>query len=259
MSLLAERQTAFLAAIHDDEAALPAGWGARQAAGMDIYRNNYRVALVEALKDTFERTARWVGEDAFERAAAHHVITCPPTSWTLDDAGNGFPETLAALFAGDPEVAELAWAELVLHRVFGAEDAEPLDAAGFAARSARFSPEDWDRLQLILMPRTATRLVHHDIAAIWRATGADHAERPGDALPGPMACHVYREGEQPVFVMAPPEEADALIAVQQGATFGELCAWLAALRDPEEAATEAGAMLGRWLSGGLIRGLALRG
>lgn len=256
MTLLAARQAAFLAAVQDDTAALPAGWGARQAAGMEIYRNNYRVALVDALRDTFERTARWVGDEAFQQAAAHHIIVNPPTGWTLDDAGDGFPETLAELFAGDPEVGVLGWVEGAMHRVFGAEDAAPLDAAGFAAATAGFAAEDWEDLRLAFMPRLASRLVHHDIAAIWQALGEDGPALPDYALPQPLACHVYREGEQPVFVMAPAHEADALGAMRDGATFGELCEWLAALGDPEAAAAEAGAMLSRWLDSGMVRTIA---
>lgn len=255
MSTLAARQSAFLAAIHDDAASLPAGWGARQAAGMAIYRNNYRVALVEALKETFARTARWVGEEAFQRAAAHHVIVNPPTSWTLDDAGQGFAETLDELFPGDPEVGELGWVEAAMHHVFSAEDAAPLDAAGFAAATSGFAAEDWDGLHLTFMPRIATRLVRHDLAAIWQATGEEDPALPDYDLPLPLACHVCREGEQPVFVMAPGHEADGISAMQDGASFGALCALLAGHFSPEAAATEAGAMLGRWLHMGLIRGL----
>lgn len=257
MSPLAARQAAFLAAIHDDEAPLPPGWGARQAAGLEIYRNNYRVALVDALRATFERTARWVGEHAFRQAAAHHVILHPPASWTLDAAGDGFDATLAELFAGDPEVGELGWAEAAMHRVFSAEDAVPLGAAGFAAASADFAEADWEDLRLILMPRIATRLVGHDFPAIWRATGEEGpAALPDHRLPAPLACHVYREGEQPVFALAPAHEVEGLQAMQDGATFGALCALLTARFPPDEAAAEAGAMLGRWLQLGLIRALA---
>lgn len=256
MSQLAARQSAFLAAIQDDEAALPPGWDARRSAGMEIYRNNYRTALVEALKDTFERTARWVGEEAFQQAAAHHIIANPPTSWTLDDAGRGFDTTLAELFPGDPEVGELGWAEGAMHRVFSAEDAVPLDGAGFAAATAGFSAEDWEGLRLNFMPRIATRLVQHDIAAIWQAMGEEDPALPHYNLTLPLTCHVYREGEQPVFVMAPAHEADGLSAMQDGATFGELCALLAGRFDPEAAAADAGAMLGRWLHMGMIRAVA---
>jgi hypothetical protein len=256
MTSLAVRQSAFLAAIHDEQAPLPAGWSERHAAGMAIYRNNYRVALVDALLDTFERTARWVGEEPFRQAAAHHLIVNPPHSWTLDDAGEGFDATLVELFADDPEVGELGWVEGAMHRVFGAEDAVPLDPAGFASASAGFAEADWENLRLTFMPRLSTRTVRHDLAAIWRALAEPDPVAPDYALPEPLACHVYREGEQPVFLMAPAHEALALTAMQGGASFGEVCGMLTGYFAPEAAALEAGAMLGRWLANAMVRAIS---
>jgi hypothetical protein len=135
---LADRQAAFMAQVLNDEAPLPAGWGDRHAQGMNVYRGNYRSSVIEALKSTYEKTERWVGEAAFQRAAAHHVITNPPSSWTLDDAGAGFDATCAELFRNDPEVAELAWLEWAMLQAFTAENVRPLDAEGFATKSAGF-------------------------------------------------------------------------------------------------------------------------
>lgn len=256
MSQLAELQSGFLAQIRDEDSALPGNWGASQRAGMAVYRNNYRAALVDALRDTFERTARWVGEDPFRQAAAHHLIVHPPASWTLDDAGLGFDITLTELFANDSEVGELGWVEAAMQRVFGAEDAEPLDPASFAAASVQFDEAGWEQLRLTFMPRLATRVVSHDLAAIWHELGEPEFAAPSHALAEPLACHVYREGEQPVFVMAPAHEADAILAMQQGAGFGQVCALLAERWHPETAASEAGAMLGRWLHQGMIRAIS---
>src|SRR3546814_3597676 len=92
---------------------------------MSVYRGNYRSALVEAMRSTYERTEKWVGEAAFRRAAAHHLIAHPPSSWTIDDAGAGFDRTCAELFANDPEVAELAWLEWTMLEAFTAPDVAP--------------------------------------------------------------------------------------------------------------------------------------
>jgi Putative DNA-binding domain len=250
-------QTAFLAQIQDEDLPLPAGWNDRAATGMAIYRNNYRTALVDALRETFARTARWVGQDAFRQAAAHHLILHPPASWTLDAAGRGFDATLAGLFPHDPDVSELAWAEWAMLQAFGARDAVPLDAAGFAGATAEFGEAEWDGLRLQFMPRLATRLITQDLPAIWQQLeAADTDFVPLDApLAAPLACHVYREGEQPVFVTAPAHEFGVLTAMLAGASFGAVCDLLAEQLGPAAAAPEAGAMLGRWLHQGLIEGL----
>ena len=90
MSDLAQRQQAFLAAILDDAAPMPQGWGNSQAAGMDVYRGNYRSALMDVLADTFERTRRYVGEKPFRQVSMHHIITHPPAGWTIDEHENGW-------------------------------------------------------------------------------------------------------------------------------------------------------------------------
>lgn len=254
MIALAAMQTAFLAQIRDESLPLPAGWNDRAAAGMAIYRNNYRTALVDALRETYTRTARWVGDDAFRQAAAHHLILLPSASWTLDAAGLEFDQTLAEVFAQDPEVSELAWTEWAMLQVFGARDAEPLDAASFAAATAGFGEAEWDGLRLHFLPRLATRLITQDLPAIWQQLeAADTDFVPLDApLAAPLACHVYREGEQPVFVTAPAYEYGALTAMLADASFGAVCELLAQQLGPDAAAQEAGAMLGRWLHQGLI-------
>lgn len=114
-------------------------------AGLDIYHNAYRVQLVECLKDTFEKTFLWIGEDAFIDAARVHIERTPPSGWTLGAYGVGFDETLADLYPDDAEIAELAWLDWALSRAF-----EGADAAAIAADT--LGEIDWDRAILHLIP-----------------------------------------------------------------------------------------------------------
>lgn len=253
---LAASQSAFMAQVLDEDAPLPAQWTDRRSAGLAVYRNNYRSSLVEVLRSTYERTARWAGEDAFERAAVHHVITHPPSSWTLDEAGRGFDATCAQLFANDPEVAELAWLEWSMFEVFTAPDMEPLDAARLGEATAAFSDEDWGSMRLGFMPGIAQREVDHDLLALWNTLGSEEFERIDARLELPKTCTVWREGERPVFSLGATDEGAALKVMLNGASYGEACDILASEATTEEqlqeVAMRAGAMLGRWLNDGLI-------
>lgn len=264
MSALAERQAAFMQAILDADAPLPPEWGNRQAAGMAVYRGNYRGAVMDALASTYERTLRYVGEAPFRRVAAHHVITHPPAGWTIEDAGAGFAATCAQLFGNNPEVGELAWLEWSMVQVGTAADSEPLDPAAFGAASAGFGDAEWLGLTLTFQPRAAAIVVAHDLTALWQALDADAgadagADLPADPrLPAPQGCLVWREGERPTFVLTEPDNAQAFAAMQAGASYGELVGLLAG-PDPddgavEDAAMRAGAMLGLWLSEGIVTG-----
>lgn len=253
---LAERQAAFMAQLLDEEWPLPAGWGAHQAAGIEVYRGNYRAALIEALRDTFEKTERWVGEEAFRAAAAHHVIKHPPSSWTLDAAGADFAETCAELFTNDPEVADLAWLEWAMLIAFTAVDRAPLDHVGFAEATAGFGEEQWAGLRLEFLPGVSAREVVHDLPAIWRAMCKEASEVADPRLETVHAVLVWRESEQATFALRTAEEGWAFAALQSGMTFGEICLALAgddsSAEQAEQAAARSGAMLGRWLRDGLI-------
>lgn len=253
MTLLLRAQDDFLACLLDDAAPLPTGWDARQAAGIAVYRNAYRARLLDALRDTFERTVRLVGDDVFNRAAAHHLISHPPAGWTIDLAGEGFSETCTELFANDPDVAEMAWLEWAMHRAFTAPDGEPLTVAAFAAATAGFEAAQWNELRLELMPGTALRPVTHDLVKLWETLAEPPQASEVEALREPKWVLLWREGERPVFVLVPEADGRALAEIQRGGTFGGVCAALSDNVDTADAAPAAGAMLLNWLELGVVR------
>jgi hypothetical protein len=236
MTALVQLQDAFLACLHDDDAPLPPGWDASRAAGMAVYRNAYRARLLDVLGESYERTARLVGPQAFHQAAAHHLIAHPPSSWTIDRSGEGFAESCAALFAHDADVAELAWLEWAMQRTFTAAN----DA----------------HLTIVPIAGTALRPVTHDLARLWQSL----SDAAGDAVVEPLEQRqwvlVWREGEEAVFVLLSDQEGAALDVLLRGAAFGDLCAALAEQMAPEAAASAAGIMLHHWLELGLIRAVA---
>lgn len=248
-------QNHFIDHVLEDDAPLPATWrNDRMRAGLAIYRNGYRSRLVDALAETFPRTRQWVGDDSFDKAAAHHLIAHPPAHWSLDRAGAGFPETLAALFVRDPEVPELANLEWDMHLAFVAEDALPLDAAAFATATTGFTGKDWDALRFALHPALTVRAVRTAAAAIWRAM-VEESEPPVELVLAERAqILVWRSGMSPVFRIAAHYEADCLDVLRDDGTFGELCLHLTEVAHCD-AATLAGGLLANWMGDGMIVGL----
>lgn len=253
MNPLLRAQEEFLACVLDETAPLPTGWDAVREEGMAVYRNAYRARLVDVLRDTFERTARLVGDDAFRQAAAHHLITHPPAGWTIDLAGEGFPQTCGELFANDPDVPDVAWLEWAMHCAYTAADCEPLTVAGFADATADFEPEHWNALCLDLVPGTAMRPVTYDLVKLWETLADQSIEPQVDQLPNRGWVLLWREGERPVFVLIAEQEGAALAALQRGSTYGSVCADLAAEIGPNDAATAAGTMLRKWLELGVVK------
>ncbi|QUT07599.1 putative DNA-binding domain-containing protein [Sphingobium phenoxybenzoativorans] len=253
---LAALQQEFMGHVLDEERPLPRHWDARMGEGLAIYRNAYRTRLIDALRETSPKTALWVGDEAFAQAAAHRLILHPPQGWTLDLIGEGFVETLEELFAADPDVADLAWLEWAMHLAFTAPDCPPMDAAGFAEATSDFGEEDWATMRLAFMPSLHVRAVSRDCGALWRAL--EREEPPANApLPeSPMHCIVWREGLEPVFAQVPARDGNHLAAMRAGSSFGEICAALAEELPADQAAAEAGAMLGDWIGRGIVQGVS---
>lgn len=240
----------------DESAPLPEGWSDSQKAGLSVYRGNYRSALMDALGDTFERTKLYVGEGPFAQAAAHHAIAHPPSGWTIDEAGEGFDQTCAQLFANNPEVAELAWLEWTMLGLATAPDQVPLDATGFAAATQGLNDAQWSALRLEFQPRMAARIVAHDLTGLWNALGSPNTERPDPRLPQDKGCLVWREGERPIFMLTSVDDALALSAMLHGASYGEMLVQLAERQTGSDrlpkAIAKAGQFLGQWLQEGMI-------
>lgn len=243
---LARLQRTFLAGLADPEEGDCTAVPRSAVNGFAIYRNAYRTTLVDTLRETFARTVDYVGEDPFRAAAAHHFITVPPSSWSLDHAGERFAETLTDLFGDNSEAGELAALEWAMHEIFVAPDCEPLGAADFAAATRSFTDEDWSNVQLVLVP-FATVPCTFDLLRWWQAPGA--APR---RLLTPHQAIVWREEERPVFVIIEGQEASALCDITRGATFGAMCERLTEITSEEEAIINAASYLQKWLQRGWI-------
>lgn len=237
---LAASQHSFLAEVtaSDDAPAM-------LSTGMAIYRNAYRARLADALAISFERTQRWVGDQAFSAACAHYIITHPPQSWTLDAYGDQFVAVLADLFADDPEVAELAWLEWHMQQAFAAPDGPELTAATLSA--AGIDDGEWARLRFVMAAGFAAREVRHDCAALWHALGAEAASDIVVTPTDPSALVVWRCGLAPHFRQMDCDEFAALGQLVAGRSFGEV-AGLAG----EQGIARFGQWFAQWLGEGLF-------
>lgn len=224
-------------------------FGPNAAAGLAVYLNNYRTALMSCLSESFAVTKAWLGESAFLAAAANHVDWQPPHSWTLDDYALEFPETLAALYPGDREVAELASLERALGTAFVGPDAVPLDPASLTGM-------DWDNAVFTFVPTLVFLTANTNAGAIWSAIIA------GEQLPGagwlasPATIAVWREGLTSAFRTLDADEADALQYLHAGKSFGQLCNRLVERLGEQDGIAGSAAYLARWLGDRLIVGAA---
>ncbi|HMA48492.1 MAG TPA: DNA-binding domain-containing protein, partial [Magnetospirillaceae bacterium] len=214
------------------------------AGDLEVYHHAYRAQLLNCLRDTFEKSWSWLGDEAFEAAARAHIEAHPPHAWTLNVYGEGFDRTLAEHHPEDPEIAELAWLEWALRRAFDGPDADSVDPAVLATI-------DWENAVLHLVPTVRLGSVITNCAALWSALAEDETPPPAQRLPGPAAIRVWRKGLSAKYRSIDAVEERALRLVLGGADFAQLCAVLAAELGDERGTAEIGRILGIWLQDGL--------
>jgi len=217
--------------------------------GLAVYHHAYRAQLVACLSDTYEKLWAWLGDDAFQAAAARYVTLNPPHSWTLSDYGAAFPAMLAELYPDDADVAELASLDWALRRAFDGEDAQPIGAADLGE-------VDWERATFRFTPTLQVFAVRTNCAAIWNALALDETPPPAQPLTEAVAIRVWRLDLGPQFRSMDGCEQDTLARLQHGASFAEVCAHLGETLGEAQAAVTIGQFLGSWLQDGLIVAIA---
>jgi hypothetical protein len=203
---------------------------------------------VACLRDTFEKTWSWLGDENFDAGALRHIEARAPSSWTLADYGADFDRTLNDLYPDDPEVAEIAWLDWTLRRAFDGPDSEAIDPQVLAQI-------DWDTAVLSFAPTLVLRDVVTNSAGIWGALADGETPPAAQLLPGPGAVRVWRSGLSPRYRTIQGLERHALAAAMAGSSFAEVCNLLAGEDDVGQAAEIMGSLLQTWLLDGLVCGV----
>jgi hypothetical protein len=176
--------------------------------GMAVYANNYRSQLLASLREAYGKTRLWLGDAAFDDAAARYVDIHAPSSWTLDAYGASFATRLDALYPEDPEIAELAWLDRTLRCGFVGPDAAPLGLDDLEA-------DDWDRVEFEFVPTLRFRRVRSNAAAIWQAIALAQTPPAVALYDVDAGIRVWRQGFSPRFASITGEPG--LAAHQAGA------------------------------------------
>jgi putative DNA-binding protein len=240
---LRDRQRAFAVALA--AGAIPEGIDAK---GMAVYANNYRGQLRACLRETYEKTVLWLGDDAFDANATRYIDRHHPSSWTLDAYGEHFVRWLEDSYPADVEVGELAWLDWYLRRAFSGPDAEPMAVRDLVA-------DDWDSVEIDFVPTLCFRPMRSNAVAIWRAIADGATPPPVVIVAEGVGARVWRHGLSPRFASMTADESTCLDLALAGASFGEICASLGRFYDDEQTARIVGGCLGAWTAEGMIRGL----
>jgi len=225
------------------------GWvrgdGALTAAErLDVYANMYCARLVGGLLEDFPEVAAALGSERFDEVAHAYLARHPSEHPSLRWAGRAFADFLAGLPpesipAFVPDLARLEWARMT---VFDAPDAPVLALAHLRALPA----ERWPALPLSTVPALET------LQLAWPVHERS-AAAAGTWTPRPTSLRVWRR-EFTIAVAAMDDlERRALAAAQHGCSFAALCELIGTDLPEEDAASEAAALVMRWIEDEILR------
>ncbi len=217
---------------------------------LGIYRNAYRVRLIEALDDTYPILHAVLGDEVFSALGEEFVAANPSVHRSIRWYGSELAEYLGRCppYAEQPILAELALLEWTLAEVFDAADATPTPRAAFSAVDA----SAWGDLRFEFHPSLRRLRFQWNSAAVWQAMSRD--EMPPDPACAEHAVPwlLWRHNLQNYFRSMTGDEAVALDSALRGHTFGEICEALAEWLPDEEIPLRAAGLLGTWADSGII-------
>ena len=220
-------------------------FGPAAQAGLLVYQNNYRAALMACLHESFPQTVQWLGHEDFQASAARCIDDCPPDSWSLDHYAALLPPSLALQLPDDPEVAELAALEMALADAFVGPDADPLD-------NAVLGHVDWDSAVLQWVPSARVLRLCTNAPAIWSALATGRAVPPAERMQREAVVLVWRHAEIACFRTLDPAEAELAPQLLAGMPFGAVCHHLVRAHGEAEGVRIAGHWLAQWAADGLV-------
>ncbi|WP_417606069.1 putative DNA-binding domain-containing protein [Oceanimonas baumannii] len=136
-------------------------------ARFNVYRNNIRASLTEALAAQFPVCRQLVGEDFFNAMAALYIEQSPPATPLLTEYGTTMPAFIAgfAPAASLPYLADMARLELALQQVRHAANAVATDIL----QALLADPERLAGQSLQLSPACFLLRSSFAVCSLWRA------------------------------------------------------------------------------------------
>ncbi len=173
------------------------------AAALAVYRNNYRVGLMEMLALVYPICRQLLGDEFFEALSREYVKATPSASGNLHRYGEGFAGFVAAFehtahIGYLPDVAQLEWA---LHRGYYAADATPLAIDTLAA----IPQQHWGALCFHCQPAC------HVLDSQWPLASIHAHHQPATA-----GCAVNLHEAQPLLLWRDSDDLMQLLPLAPG-------------------------------------------
>jgi hypothetical protein len=221
-----------------------------RARRLSIYFNAYRIRLRGSIEIDHPVLGVYLGDDGFETLASAYIAKHRSANTSLRHFCDQLPEFLRTEppFADILVLSEIARFERALMDVFDAADAQVIDMSALSDIPA----EQWPELTLQLHPSFRCFVTEWNCVEIWRAIKAERT--PPDAVcADKQAWLLWRNTDRlSEFRSVSVDEYEVLRTAAEGGTFAVLCEVLLEWHSPEDVASRAWSLLGKWVDSGLI-------
>lgn len=215
-----------------------------------IYSNAYQLRLIEALGSNYPVLQVYLGCEQFEELSRAYLFAYPSSyrsiRWFGDQLAYFLRENTP--YKEMPYLAELAQFEWALTLVFDAADSSILQVE----EMGKLSPDAWINMRFTMHPSLYRLNLSWNVVQIWQAISDNKIppEPVQNALPDNWV--LWRKDLINQFCSLAVDEAWAMDAMLNEATFSEICEGLCQWFDEEEAGMRAASLLKGWILEGLI-------
>jgi hypothetical protein len=222
-------------------------------ARLGIYRNAYRVRLIDALDDTYSILHQLLGDETFVSLAEIFILAHPSVHRSIRWYGRELADFLLECqpFSEQPILSEVARFEWTLTEVFDAADAAPLERADLSA----VDPDAWAELKFRFHPSLRSLTLAWNSVAVWQALSADEEPPDPELASQPVQWLLWRRNLKNHFRSMDEIECAALVGALEGKSFGEICQLLIAHVPAEDIPLRAATLIGTWAESGLVVGI----
>jgi hypothetical protein len=215
---------------------------------LDVYRNGYRLRLLEILSVDFPVIKKLVGEGAFDKLGLEYIDAYPSNHFSVRLFGRHFNKFLASHPNSEPILPEMATFEWRLSQIQDAADAPQLTIEGMS----KISPESWAMMRFMLHPTVQWLPFFYNTPDVWKAIDQDQ-EKPAVTLQEtPIYWLFWRYEHEVYFAPIAEQELMMIKAIQAGKTFGEICEELCEELDEEQVIQFAAGTLRTWVGDGIF-------
>ncbi|CEK11447.1 HvfC/BufC N-terminal domain-containing protein [Legionella hackeliae] len=218
---------------------------------LDIYRDAYRIRLIECLASNYPTLKTYIGFKVFQTIGNAYLEKNPSSYRSIRWFGDNFSSFLKEL--AEDCLAELAQFEWCLSVAFDAADAKIVTME----EMTRVSPSSWANMRFLPHPSLQQECFYWNIVPIWQAIANQQTPPEPNKKLQPVSWVIWRSNYMSRFYSLAADESWALNAMIQGANFGEICAGLCEWHDEEQVGMQAASLLKGWIQSELLSEIKL--